>query len=118
MSEVRLDGDLQRGQAPDPAEFLALHDVPACLESGAVAHREPVVMTRDQQHHAALRQTARDLREFVAAIDRRLPRVEGPRERTIAIAAELLRHEAMARIRSIDAELAGERAPFRPPAID
>ena len=111
-----LDGDLQRRKAPDPAEFLALHNLPACVESGAVAHREPVVTTGD--HHADLRQTARDLREFVAAIDRRLPRIEGPRERTIAIAAELLRHEAMARICAIDAELAGERGPISPAATD
>lgn len=80
--------------------------MPARLESGAVANAQPFMSALDQQARATLQQTARDLREFVLAIDRRMPRVEGPRERSIAIAASTLRDEAIARIGAIEAELA------------
>lgn len=105
MPQVRLDSHLQRREASHAAEFLALHHMPARVGAGAAAPREPIMTALDRQHYDALRQTARDLREFVAAIDRRMPRVEGPRERTIAVAASLLRHEALARISAIDEEL-------------
>jgi hypothetical protein len=72
----------------------------------------------EQVHYDGLQQIARDLREFVAAIDRRVPRVQGPRERTIAIAAAVLRDEALARIRASEIELAGELMPVPPHSTD
>jgi hypothetical protein len=75
-------------------------------------------MTQLEAHHDTLQQIARDLREFVAAIDRRVSRVQGPRERTIAIAAAVLRDEAMTRISAIEIELAGELMPVPPHSTD
>ena len=118
MSEVRLGRNLQRREASHTAEFLAVHDVPARLESGAAANSEPLMTAIDQHHFATLRQTARDLREFVLAIDRRMQRVDGPRERTIAVAAAVLRDEAIARIGAIEAELADTLIPVPPAAVD
>lgn len=53
----------------------------------------------------AQRDLIRELRELIAALDRRVPRVEQAREATIAREAAALRAKAMARLE----ELAGAR---------
>jgi len=46
----------------------------------------------------------RELRELIAALDRRVPQVDRVGERAIARAAEALRAEAMARIEELERE--------------
>ena len=47
-----------------------------------------------------------DLRELIAALDRRVPRIEREGERTIARDAQALRHAALKRIGELEAQAA------------
>jgi hypothetical protein len=52
--------------------------------------------------------TVRDLEELIAALDRRLPRVERDGEASIARAAAKLRNAARARVAELERTLAGK----------
>ena len=54
---------------------------------------------------ADLARTISDLREFVEAIDRRLPQVERSGEAFIARAAMMLREQALRRIADIETQM-------------
>jgi hypothetical protein len=63
-------------------------------------------MTQEPGAAAAERaRTINDLREFIAAIDKRLPQVERSGEASIARAAMMLREQAVRRIADIEMEI-------------
>lgn len=60
-------------------------------------------MNRRSNEDTTRRRTVRELRELIAALDRRVPQVERAGEVSIARAAAELKAEAMKRIRDLEA---------------
>jgi hypothetical protein len=73
-----------------------------------VGHFESVhqpITTRPANRAAARQRTLRELRELIAALDRRVPHVERVGELSIAKAAAALKTDALKRIEELEREL-------------
>jgi hypothetical protein len=71
------------------------------------------VSERTKNEDTARRRTVRELKELIAALDRRVPQVERAGEVSIARAAAELKAEAMKRIEDLERQPA---VSFQPPA--
>lgn len=100
MPGVSVDGDRHEFEDSGCRELLALYELWRNLERLAIA-AVPVRRT-----HMALntRRLLRELKELIAALDRRVPRVERAGEAKIAREAAALRAKALKRIAELERE--------------
>jgi len=97
VSGVPFVGDRHGREEPGRRELLALHDVRRDLErfAAALVRSARVALTPRER-------TIRNLRELVAALDRRVPHVERAGEAVIAQDAALLKDKALRRIAELE----------------
>ena len=105
LSRVSIIVDRHEGQEPGRRQLLAVHQLRRSLEGlaelGASTERVPMVMTSSA--------VVRQLRELIAALDRRLPQVERAGEASIAREAAALKARALKRVEELEREqLQGE----------
>jgi hypothetical protein len=98
VSELRIDGHRHGGDEALGGELLAVHRLRRHLERVAYGRGSPA--------GAAMAMTAanvlRELRELVAALDRRVPQVQRAGEIEIARDAATLRARAVKRIEELE----------------
>ena len=106
MSGVPIVVDRHGGEEPGRRELLALHGLRRSLERFALARvpaRSPRVALTSRAR------LIRNLRELIAALDRRVPHVERAGEALIAQDAAALKAKALKRIAELEAkESSGE----------
>jgi len=104
-----IRGRLQHREICDGRQLLEVRrlrtDLATPVIDERVADRKPIMIEHPGATDAELARTISDLREFVAAIDRRLPQVERSGEAFIARAAMLLREQALRRIADIETQM-------------
>jgi hypothetical protein len=98
MSELRIDGHRHRRDQAIGRELLAVHRLRRHLE--CVAHRRG--SPRGTPMAVTSADVLRELRELIAALDRRAPQVERAGEVAIAREAATLRERAMKRIEELE----------------
>lgn len=100
MSRLQVFVDRHHGEEARCQQLLALREMWRSLERRAPpggAHRsEPVAVTTTE--------LVRELEELIAALDRRVPRVEQAGEAAIARDAARLREKAVARLTQITSQ--------------
>jgi hypothetical protein len=97
VSDVPLGLDFDDGKDSGRQQLLALRQLRRDLERRAAQRRHA-------RRPMALKELERELRELIAALDRRVPRVEQAGEKTIAGDAALLREKAVRRLEEINRE--------------
>ncbi len=99
VSLVQVVGDRDHSQESGGGQLLAVHEMRRSVEHVAVQgqslRRIPVEMTG---------RAVRDLRELIAALDRRVPQVQRAGEAAIAREAAGLRARALKRIEELERE--------------
>ena len=87
-------------------QLLALFSLRRGVESGSSHKRPstavPTMMPRTTPAESSCAQMVRELRELIAALDRRVPQVERVGEVAIARAAAVLKSEALKRIEELE----------------
>jgi hypothetical protein len=106
MSVLRISIDrVHRQDSRRQQQLLALFALRRDLESrssnGAGGAAVAIVMEQPTTKHVDHARTIRELRELIAALDRRVPRVERVGEMSIAQAAAELKSEALKRIEEL-----------------
>jgi hypothetical protein len=100
VPELRIDGNGHHGCGALRRQLLALHVLRRCVERVAKAsessRRASVAMTTPE--------VVRELRELIAALDRRMPQIERFGEESIAREADALRLRALKRIEELERE--------------
>ena len=115
---MRVGDDRVHGQGGECRQLLALHALRRGVEPRTphvpfeppvvrVAQRTPDNDTKDTTR----RRTVRELKELIAALDRRVPQVERAGETSIARAAAELRAEAVKRIEALERDPAAKVSP-------
>ena len=104
MSEMPVVIDCDDRENSERQQLLALHELRRDLEWFAAAART----AREVHMAVATSQLARELHELIAALDRRVPRVEQVGETAIARDAAALRAKAVQRLAEIGAAEHGE----------
>ena len=105
--QVVLDYD--NGKESGLEQLLAVHQMRRGLERVAAA----VVAHRDAAMAVSRSELARELRELIAALDRRVPQLERAEETAIARDAAELRAQAMARLAELVDETTVSAAPAK-----
>ena len=102
LSQLRVHGDDHQGCDASRRQLLAVHGLRRYLErvasGGAPARETPVEMTSTR--------VVRQLRELIAALDRRMPQVLRAGEASIARDAAALRARALKRIEALERQTA------------
>jgi hypothetical protein len=108
---VPIDRHELRREAADVAELLALHGLRRSLEPQP-AFELDAALVAEMTAPAGVdaKETLRELKELIDAIDRRLPQVERAGECAIANAALHLRIQAQKRIDELALEVAGRES--------
>ena len=107
MSVLRVVCHRHHLENSERRQLLALSGVWGGLDSlsAAALHERPVAtMINRASAETTVARTVRELRELIAALDRRVPQVERVGEVSIARAAAALRAEALKRIEEVERE--------------
>jgi hypothetical protein len=107
VSSVQVVLDYDNGKESRLEQLLAVHQMRRGLERVA----EAILGHRDAAMAVSRSQLARELRELIAALDRRVPQLERAEETAIARDAAELRAQAIKRLAELVEETTASDAP-------